>query len=398
MKKENIKENEEKQEKVYTLDDQKNTFYILEKEEENDNFGFHDLSFKEIYMSNNLFSHVITHLNSFLAKNKNSNEKIVINIKKICEFINDNHFSEEILENILLNGIPNNLHCLRPLVWKSFIGYLPPNDLSKWINIVQNNYSFYKVLKKKYNYYPDKIELEEDKKIITQIKKDLPRTRANVPFFKNKANLKKNSTETNYDIIARILFFFAKEHKISYIQGMNELIAIIYYIFYNDDNPFFTKYVESDTYYCFCALVEEIEPIFHLNEASFSQLFINKQIQQINDILLKCEKDIYNYLKEIDLSIDNFAMKWIMVLFAQEFKIDIAVNFWDRMFTQKNKITFICFISAAILKKNKDKIIGKEFDDIAMWLKEMGNNINKIDINEIINIAFEIKKEYNKKN
>ena len=27
MKKENIKENEEKQEKVYTLDDQKNTFY-----------------------------------------------------------------------------------------------------------------------------------------------------------------------------------------------------------------------------------------------------------------------------------------------------------------------------------------------------------------------------------
>ena len=398
MKKENIKENEEKQEKVYTLDDQKNIFYILEKEEENDNFGFHDLSFKEIYMSNNLFSHVITHLNSFLAKNINSNEKIVINIKKICEFINDNHFSEEILENILLNGIPNNLHCLRPLVWKSFIGYLPPNDLSKWINIVQNNYSFYKVLKKKYNYYPDKIESEEDKKIIIQIKKDLPRTRANVPFFKNKANLKKNSIETNYDIIARILFFFSKEHKISYIQGMNELIAIIYYIFYNDDNPFFTKYVESDTYYCFCALVEEIEPIFHLNEASFSQLFINKQIQQINDILLKCEKDIYNYLKEIDLSIDNFAMKWIMVLFAQEFKIDIAVNFWDRMFTQKNKTAFICFISAAILKKNKDKIIGKEFDDIAMWLKEMGNNINKIDINEIINIAFEIKKEYNKKN
>ena len=398
MKKENIKENEEKQEKVYTSDDQKNTFYILEKEEENDNFGFHDLSFKEIYMSNNLFSHVITHLNSFLAKNINSNEKIVINIKKICEFINDNHFSEEILENILLNGIPNNLHCLRPLVWKSFIGYLPPNDLSKWINIVQNNYSFYKVLKKKYSYYPDKIESEEDKKIIIQIKKDLPRTRANVPFFKNKANLKKNSIETNYDIIARILFFFSKEHKISYIQGMNELIAIIYYIFYNDDNPFFTKYVESDTYYCFCALVEEIEPIFHLNEASFSQLFINKQIQQINDILLKCEKDIYNYLKEIDLSIDNFAMKWIMVLFAQEFKIDIAVNFWDRMFTQKNKTAFICFISAAILKKNKDKIIGKEFDDIAMWLKEMGNNINKIDINEIINIAFEIKKEYNKKN
>ena len=178
---------------------------------------------------------------------------------------------------------------------------------------------------------------------------------------------------------------------------MNELIAIIYYIFYNDDNPFFTKYVESDTYYCFSALVEEIEPIFHLSDASFSQLFINLQIKQINDIMAKCEPEIFKYLKDIDLSIDNFAIKWIMVLFAQEFKIDVAVNFWDRMFTQKNKMKFICFISVAILKKNKDKIIGKEFDDVAVWFKEMGNNINKMDINEIIKIAFDMKKEFNKK-
>ena len=59
---------------------------------------------------------------------------------------------------------------------------------------------------------------------------------------------------------------------------------------------------------------------------------------------------------------------------------------------------FICFISVAILKKNRDKLLGKELEDIAQWLKEMGNNINKIDINEIIKIAFEIKKEYNEKN
>ena len=136
------------------IDKKEEKFCILEKEdneenEDDENYGFHDLSFKEIYMTNNLFSHVITHLNSFLSKNKNSNEKIVINIQKISEFIKNNKFTEEILENILLNGIPNNLHCLRPLVWKSFIGYFPPNDLSKWLNIVKNNYSFYKLLKKK---------------------------------------------------------------------------------------------------------------------------------------------------------------------------------------------------------------------------------------------------------
>ena len=397
MKEIEIKENKEEN-KINEIKIENDKFLVVENdEEEDDNFGFHDLSFKELYKNDQLFSHVITHLNTFLSKNKNSNEKIVINIKKISQFINDNQFNEEILENILLNGIPNNLHCLRPLVWKSFIGYLPPDDLSKWINIVQNNYTFYKLLKKKYKYYPDKIESQDDKKIIVQLEKDLPRTRSNVQFFKNKANLKKNSEETNYDIIKRILFFFAKEHPISYIQGMNEYVAIIYYIFYNDDNPFFTKYVESDTYYCFSALMKEIEPVFHFNDLSFSQLFINKQIKQINEILEACEPEIYNFLKDIDLSIDNFAMKWIMVLFAQEFKIDIAVNFWDRMFTQKNKMKFICFITVAILTKNKDKILGKEMEDIAQWLKEMGGSVNKIDMNEIIKIAFEMKKEYTKK-
>ena len=395
-----INENKKIEEKTYTIENSKNTFYILENEEEEneENYGFQDLSFKEFYMKNHLFSHVITHLNTFLSKNKNSNEKIVINIQKISEFIKNNKFTDEILENILLNGIPNNLHCLRPLIWKSFIGYLPTNDLSKWINIVKNNYTYYKLLKKKYSYYPNNIESPEDKKLLSQIEKDLPRTRSTVPFFRNQANLKKDSHEINYDIIKRILFFFAKEHSISYIQGMNELIAIIYYIFYNDDNPFFQKYVESDTYYCFSALVGEIEPVFHLNDTSFSQLFITQQIKLINDILEKCEPEIYNFFKEIDLSIDNFVMKWVMVLFAQEFKIDIAVNFWDRMFTQKNKMKFICFISVAILKKNKEKIMGKELEDIAVWLKEMGNSINKIDINDIIQIAFEMKKEYNQKN
>ena len=219
-----------------------------------------------------------------------------------------------------------------------------------------------------------------------------------MPFFKNKANLKKDSEETNYDIIKRILFLFAKEHSIGYVQGMNELASIIYYIFYNDDNPFFKKYIESDTYYCFSALLAEIEQVFRLNDADYSQLFLTQQIKQINDILEICDEEIFNYLKEIELRLDSFVIKWVMVLFAQEFKIDVAVNFWDRMFTQKYKMKFICFISVAILKKNRDKLLGKEMEDIAQWIKEMGNNINKIDINEIIKIAFEIKKEYNEKN
>ena len=386
-----------KEDKIFSVENSINQFVVIDnvdEEEDKENFGFHDLSFKEVYSTHDIFGHVIEHINSYLSKNKSHNDDIIKNIKKISEFIYQNKFTNDILETILLNGIPNSLQCLRPLIWKSFLGYLPTEDLSKWNIIATNNYRHYISIKKKYPQYPDKITDDKERKIIVQLEKDLPRTRGNIPFFGNKTNSKKNIEETNYDVIKRMLFYFAKEHSISYVQGMNEIIALIYYIFANDDNPFFKKFVESDTYYCFELLVKEIEPIFRLVDMNFSQLFINKQIKQINEILEVIEPDILNYFREIYFSIDSFVMRWIMVLFAQEFKIDLAVNFWDRMFTQENKMKFLCFISAAIFQLNKDKIIGKELEEIVEWSKEMGNNINKIDMNEIIKTAFEIKGKY----
>ena len=70
------------------------------------------------------------------------------------------------------------------------------------------------------------------------------------------------------------------------------------------------------------------------------------------------EPDLFNYFKKIGLEIDNFVMRWILVLFAHELKIDKAVNFWDRIFTPQDKMKFICYISVAIIKSNK-KILWK---------------------------------------
>ena len=191
-----MKLKEDNKEKLFSVENSLNTFLVIEKEDEDDeeqkrdkdNFGFQDLSYKEVYINNDLFEHVIEHINKYLSKNKAENDIITQNIEKISEFINQNKFTEEILEIILLNGIPNNLHCLRPLIWKSFLGYFPTNDLSKWKNIAINNYRQYHKLKKKYPEYPSNITKAEDKKIIIQLEKDLPRTRGNVPFFQNKTN------------------------------------------------------------------------------------------------------------------------------------------------------------------------------------------------------------------
>ena len=245
-----------------------------------------------------------------------------------------------------MKGIPESLPCLRPLIWKSLIGFYPLNNLSQWKDETINKNKIYENILKKYDYYPNNIKEEKDINLIEQINKDLPRTRFDCDFY--------SKNPSNYDALRRLLFFYANEHlDVHYIQGMNEIIAIIFYIFSKDDNPFNEKYKESDSYFTFEILMEEIKDIFILENIDYSQLFIKEQIEQIKKILKKIDVKLSNYFEEIGLEIDNFVMRWLLVLFAQEFTIDVAVNFYDRVFTQKNKIKFICYISAAIIEKIK---------------------------------------------
>ena len=354
------------------------SFEIISKNKEfQDDFGFSETSFKTVYENDPLLSHVITHTNNYIEKNKHNSEDIA----HLSDFISFDEISGEIINTILIKGIPETLTCLRPLIWKSLIGFYPLNNLIQWKEETINKNKLYDDIIKKYDYYPNKIQEEKDINLIAQINKDLPRTRFDCPFYSKEPK--------NYDTLRRILFFYAKEHQdINYVQGMNEIIAIIFYIFSKDDNPFYTKnYMESDSYYTFGKLMDEIKDIFKMENIEYSQLYIKEIIDEIKKILKKVDYKLSNYFDEIGLEIDNFVMRWILVLFAQEFTIDVAVNFWDRLFTQKNKIKFICYISAAIIEKNKDIIMKLDASEIMEWAQELQNKMNEIDISNIVQLA-----------
>ena len=362
------------------------SFEIISKEKEfSDNFGFTETSFKTLYEDDPLLSHVITHINEYIKKNDSNS----VDINHLSDFISMDEFSNDIINSILLKGIPESLPCLRPLIWKSLIGFYPLNNLEQWKDETINKSKIYKDLLKKYDYYPKNIKEEQDKNLIDQINKDLPRTRFDCDFYVNNSN--------NYDTLRRILFLYANEHSdVHYIQGMNEIIAIIFYIFSKDDNPFIEKYKESDSYFIFEKLMEEIKDIFIMENINYSQLFIKEQIEQIKKILKKIDLELINYFEDIGVEIDNFVMRWLLVLFAQEFTMDVAVNFYDRVFTQKNKIKFICYISAAIIEKNRNTLIKLDNGGIMEWAQELQNKMNEIDITNIVQLALKIQKQYNK--
>ena len=305
------------------------SFEIISKNKEfEDDFGFSETSFKTVYENDPLLSHVITHTNKYIEKNKNNSEDIA----HLSDFISFDEISKEIINTILIKGIPESLPCLRPLIWKALIGFYPLNNLEQWKEETINNNKIYENIIKKYYYYPNKLEEE---------------------------------------------------------------IAIIFYIFSKDDNPFYIKsYIESDSYFTFGKLMDQIKDIFQMENIDYSQLYVKEIIDEIKKILKKIDYELMNCFEENGIEIDNFVLRWILVLFAQEFTIDIAVNFWDRLFTQKNKIKFICYISAAIIKKNKDTIMKLDAGGIMEWAQELQNKMNEIDISDIVQLALQIQKKY----
>ena len=364
------------------------SFINLNPESSTDEFDFKSELVLN-YSKNPLFEHLILHMKSYLKSfSTSSNEKNKVN--KLTDFLNQNKFDNKILKQIIKTGIPNNLPCLRALIWKTLIGFYPINDLIKWKEITTEHFKKYLKLKKFYKDFPKNLKEEEDIKTLTQIDKDLPRTRSDIPFFQEKSKF--NKDETNYDIMRRILFFFAKRNsELGYIQGMNEIVAIIYYIFSLDENIYIKPFVESDTFFCFEILMQEIKPIFMMHNINYSQLFITMQIRQINDILKGYEPELLDYFNEKNLIMDVFLMRWLIVLFAQEFTLDSSILFWDRLLTQKNKMKFICYISVAILVLNKKKLMKMQMEEIIQWAQEFGTIIKNNNIDEIVETAFDIK-------
>ena len=124
-----------------------------------------------------------------------------------------------------------------------------------------------------------------------EIEKDVKRTRKELAFFvlavdpdrnngedldrlemqahTRKCDLSKedrdNYIESHADAMARVLFIYAQLNKgIKYVQGMNEVLAVLYYCFWKFGNEavISTEYLESDLFFCFSNLMAELKDGF----------------------------------------------------------------------------------------------------------------------------------------
>ena len=105
-----------------------------------------------------------------------------------------------------------------------------------------------------------------------------------------------NYIESHSDALARVLFIYAKLNKgIRYVQGMNEILAVLYYCFWKFGNEaaISTEYLESDLFFCFSNLMSEVQDRF-MRDLDKEKEGINGKCKSFENVLRLVDPEVYN--------------------------------------------------------------------------------------------------------
>lgn len=136
--------------------------------------------------------------------------------------------------------------------------------------------------------------------------------------------------EAHWEVVERILFLYAKLNPgQSYVQGMNEIIGPIYYLFATDLDsnwrgmfcffPFAKNFkfmlsssriehAEADTFFCFTGLMSEIRDFF-IKTLDESELGINGLMNRLMSKLKECDPLVWNRLRGQEIEPQFFSFR-----------------------------------------------------------------------------------------
>ncbi|KAI3518526.1 hypothetical protein L1887_07331 [Cichorium endivia] len=273
------------------------------------------------------------------------------------------------LRQLSLLGIPDGAG-IRSTVWKLLLSYLPI-DKGLWSSELAKKRSQYKHFKENLLMNPSEItrtlevsaslkngdlsegkglltrsklpqgehplslgktsiwnQFFQDSEIIEQIDRDVKRTHPDISFFSGDSAYSK----ANQESLKNILIIFAKLNPgIRYVQGMNEVLAPLFYVFKNDPNEDYVVNAEADTFFCFVELISGFRDNF-CQQLDNSIVGIRSTISRLSQLLKQHDEELWRHL-EVTTKVNPqfYAFRWITLLLTQEFNFTDSIHIWDTL-------------------------------------------------------------------
>ncbi|ELU02125.1 hypothetical protein CAPTEDRAFT_172782, partial [Capitella teleta] len=338
------------------------------------------------------------------------------------EISNQNSYSTEwellfeqsdYLKKIRNYGIVGQLRScrFRSVCWKLFLEVLPGN-IEQWLTHTRKWRNKYENLKQTLVANPrskfssadlslnNPLSQEEnspwnqffrDNELRLTIKQDVIRTFPEIEFFQD-ASL--------HGKMIDILFCCAKSRsRVSYKQGMHELLAPLIFVLHCDHQAFLhaceiesvkdilkeimdPDFIEHDAYAMFYQIMESVEswyvskeitpppkstssvnsqPFAKINEFHSSNVIITK-LTRIQDYLLRrVDNELYSHLITMDIPPQIYGIRWVRLMFGREFPMQDLLMVWDAIFADGVSFDLVDYTFVAMLLYIRDALLTSDY-------------------------------------
>lgn len=208
------------------------------------------------------------------------------------------------------------------------------------------------------NQPPSLKDFAESAYLLEEIRKDVIRTHPDLSFFLEPYQ---NLGRRRYAALERILFLWSKYNKgVRYVQGMNEIVGILYYVLANDPNSEWAEWAEADTYWLFHSLLVEMSDVF-VAGLDDHDTGIQGRIHAMQSLLARHDPEVREHLDELGIETSFYAIRWWTTLLSREFLLPDVIRLWDSMFASTHKDNFLRFACVTMVMKIRDDLLKSDF-------------------------------------
>ena len=363
-----------------------------------------------------------------------------------------------------IEGVPDggaSAANLRAITWKLLLGYLPEQH-AQWQSHLESQRALYAAYLSELTVDPREkpdaaaaaagggasvvtddplstaadskwVEWHADEELRTEIQKDVDRTLPDYSFF----NKEQASGRLHHGAISRVLFVYAKLNPgIRYVQGMNEVLAPIYYVFClelewarkasaeaaaaaaaaaastngsgeggegegggsgggggggggaldAEEEAAAAAAVEADAFFCFTNLMAEVRDHF-CAKLDHTELGITAKIQNLEALLAQKDPELAALLKSLRVAPSFYGFRWLTLLMTQEFDLPDVLRLWDALLADTQRFEFLNYVAATMVMSMRDEFLEK--NDFAFCVKKLQHYDNHLPIHALVAKAAE---------
>lgn len=217
----------------------------------------------------------------------------------------------------------------------------------------------------------------ENISLMEEVQKDVVRTHPDISFFHIDPSCAVQAA------MQRILYIYAKvTPAVRYVQGMNELIGTLYYVFASDENEEWAIHAEADTFHCFTLLIAGMEDMF-IRQKDSSDSGIIAHLNQFVHLVRIHDVEVHDLLTTQGIDPAFYGLRWLTTILSREFNLPDTIRLWDTLLADTNRNEFLSYICCSMILEQRERLLKGDFGENLGLLQEYP----EVDIPRLLNDA-----------